>query len=237
MQKILFNDKYGLTNAVLNMDKIQTRRIAKLTNIYKRVDIDIDWDKYISIGRDEGFTKLFESLNEIDQNKCIECLLEYSKYKKNEIVAIAQSYKNIDGFYEIAAWRKFNAHGQTVEPEDCVNIKEIIKWREIRKEYNNTKAWNNKLFVKPDLMLHFIKIEDIRIERLQNISDEDCLKEGIKEFNSFSTKDKIAYTFDNINTSWITPREAYSELINKVSKYNIWQENPFVYVYDFRVIK
>lgn len=32
MQKIMFNDKYGLTQAVLNGRKTQTRRIIKIIN-------------------------------------------------------------------------------------------------------------------------------------------------------------------------------------------------------------
>ena len=40
-------------------------------------------------------------------------------------------------------------------------------------------GWNNKMFVRSDLMPHHIRITDVRVERLQDISDEDCLKEGV----------------------------------------------------------
>lgn len=41
-------------------------------------------------------------------------------------------------------------------------------------------AWRNKMFVKAELMPYQIKITNVRIQRLQDISDEDCLREGIE---------------------------------------------------------
>ena len=45
MKKILFNDKYGLTQAVLEGRKIQTRRIIKTSDAFERVNPDFDWDE------------------------------------------------------------------------------------------------------------------------------------------------------------------------------------------------
>ena len=33
-----------------------------------------------------------------------------------------------------------------------------------------------------------------------------------------------------------TPREAFAHLINKVSRKDVWEENPYVFVYDFELI-
>ena len=40
-------------------------------------------------------------------------------------------------------------------------------------------GWFNKLFVRADLMPHQIRITNVRVERLQDITYEDCIKEGI----------------------------------------------------------
>ena len=34
-----------------------------------------------------------------------------------------------------------------------------------------------------------------------------------------------------------TPQEAFARLINKVSRKDVWQENPYVFVYDFELVK
>lgn len=95
------------------------------------------------------------------------------------------------------------------------------------------------MFVKPELMPHQIRITDVRVERLQDISDEDCLKEGIApmivgcEYYVFSFIDKEKGRF----LDYKTPREAYAALIDKVSGKGTWESNPYVFVYDFELVK
>ena len=111
-------------------------------------------------------------------------------------------------------------------------------------------GWNNKMFVKPGLMPHHIRITNIKIERLQDISDEDCLAEGVVKivhriptkapqyitmyYPSMSLKeaaDKLGW-----GRVYSTPQYAYAELIDKVSRIGIWESNPYVFVYDFELV-
>ena len=73
MKKIMFNDKYGLTRAVLEKRKTQTRRIIKMPDYDEEyLDTAFDWD--------------FRESVIIDR---------YANYRVGEVVAIAQSYKDI----------------------------------------------------------------------------------------------------------------------------------------------
>ena len=45
MKKIMFNDKYGLTEAVLERRKTQTRRILKPTMLFERLNTYEGWEK------------------------------------------------------------------------------------------------------------------------------------------------------------------------------------------------
>lgn len=85
-----------------------------------------------------------------------------SRYAIDEVVAIAQSYSDIYKELEIDPYEPSD------NPFDWFDTPIYIH-----------PGWNNKMFVRADLMLHHIKITNIRYERLQDISDEDCLKEGI----------------------------------------------------------
>ena len=76
-----------------------------------------------------------------------------SKWHIDDVVAISQPYKDI---LSSAYCDKYELDKLT-----------------------HTKGWSNAMFTKADLMPHHIRITDIKIERLQDISDEDCLKEGI----------------------------------------------------------
>ena len=94
------------------------------------------------------------------------------------------------------------------------------------------------MFVRAEACKHKIRITDVRVERLQDISDEDCLKEGIQTFYYGDCKfPPDGYTFDNGKSHFNTPREAFAHLINKVSRKDVWAENPYVFVYDFELVK
>ena len=103
------------------------------------------------------------------------------------------------------------------------------------------RYWKNKLFMPEKYARYFIEITDVRCERLRDISDEDCLKEGIKKDFDFDGID-VCY-FNKINhtkkingfldIAYKTPQEAYAYLIEKINGKGTWNSNPFVWVYDF----
>lgn len=100
----------------------------------------------------------------------------------------------------------------------------------------HTKGWSNAMFTKADLMPHHIRITDIKIERLQNISDEDCFKEGIFKWDA-GQKDIPFYSFHNADIpDYNNSRDAFAELIDKVSGKGTWASNPYVFVYEFELI-
>ena len=144
-------------------------------------------------------------------NSCIKFNLPY---KVGEVVAVAQSYKTI-----------YNEEG--LETMDM-----------LIQGLKNSKGWNNKMFVRSSDMSHQIRITDVRVERLQDISDEDCLKEGVRKVvNENGIYIQYYVGQGNNACSFENPREAFAHLINKVSKKDVWKENPYVFVYDFELVK
>lgn len=209
MKKIMFNDKYGLTKAVLEGRKTVTRRIIpqKLVDQYKL----------------PCWQATYKSIRE--------WLLANSTYKVGEVVAIAQSYQDINE-------RGIVQFKPTSEPDGMIygdNIRQAI-WAE------NHAGWNNKMFVKAELMPHQIQITNIRVEQLQEISNEDCLKEGIRKWADADPMYKNTYQGENLYEyagNWdgfCTPRRAFAALINKISGEDTWLDNPWVFVYEFELI-
>lgn len=195
MKKIMFNDKYGLTKAVLEGRKTQTRRVIP------KDFFSLTWDKRNNtLVYENGMGDFIDVQNS-----------KYAQYKVGEVVAVAQSY---EALFE----------------EQCDDTLELL-------DLFYSSGWGNKMFVRADLMPYRIRITGVRLERLQDISDEDCLKEGIKELSTCSTADGKAYTFNGVNESYMTPREAFARLINEVSKKGRWEANPYVFVYDFELIR
>lgn len=211
----MFNDKYGLTQAVLDGRKTMTRRVVKELE-----------------GR--AFREMPQIvLDEQDEDNCflvfkddedIEPLLCYPAYTIAEVVAVAQSYKDIS---------------ETVYGND--EMWRLGFERDVEEKYELLKediaGWANKMFVRADLMPYQIRITNVRVERLQDISDEDCIREGIERiyygdeewFKAYDTKDGCKCA--------PTPKEAFAALIDKVSGEGTWKSNPWVFVYEFELIK
>lgn len=94
------------------------------------------------------------------------------------------------------------------------------------------------MFVKANLMLHHIKITKIRFERLQDISDKDCLEEGVVQRFDADGTPRYYVSWCKHTWAYITDsaKDAYHFLIDKVSSKGIWESNPYVWVYDFHLI-
>jgi hypothetical protein len=101
--------------------------------------------------------------------------------------------------------------------------------------YSRVK-WQNKLFMPGRYARQFIQITGIRAERLQDISGEDCLKEGIAAAKPNPT---LGVRFKNFADAFAyqTPQKAFAALIDKVNGCGTWKSNPIVYAYDFTLIK
>lgn len=213
MRKMMFNDRYWLTAAVIQKSKWKTRRIAER--------VVRQWE-------------IVEELSGIPGNQTQrewtlkEFALKTCPIKVGDIIAVAQSYK--DCGYE----KRHDASG-------CERIliddphRPYIRWHNIPM----SSAWENKMFVKAEYMPVRIKITGIDFERLQDISYEDCLAEGIYKCHyaiKSGIEDVKCFKFPNSIHTYSSPRDAFSALIDKVSGKGTWDSNPYVYVFTFELV-
>ena len=149
----MFNDKYGLTDAVLDGRKTMTRRIITYPSKFRGQNIA----GYFVCRKHSG------EIVEVCMYDEDECMIDggqiLPKYKVDEVIAIAQPYKDILNYLPDGFRRKSDGYISTI--------------------ISSSVGLNNKMFVRADLMPHHIRITDVKVERLQDISDGDCLKEGI----------------------------------------------------------
>ena len=192
----MFDDRFDLTDAVLEGRKTMTRRtITGITpEDSEYLETAFDWDLRESVIIDR-----------------------YARYKPSEVVAVAQSYKDAGVLFI-----------PCTDPQ----------WGYTR----DMPGYNNKMFVRADLMPHQLRITSIRIERIQDISDEDCIREGVFLDETAPSCYQPFYTFPgsidhDTQVGYKTPRDAFATLINKTSGKHTWEDNPYTFVYEFELIK
>lgn len=181
MKKIMFNDKYCLTKAVLDGTKTMTRRLLK---------------EGTPLGNWEETQKKLP-------------------YKVGEVVAIAQSYKEI---YPNADFEMIDGNFIT-----------------------ESAGWTNKMFVRANLMKRHIMFTDVKVELLQDISEKDCLREGIRYYPStdkrWSNDSGYGYHIPKNGLHLFdTPYEAFANLFERISGKGTWKSNPLVVAYSFELV-
>lgn len=144
-------------------------------------------------------------------------LIKESPYNVGEVIAVAQCYQDI--------YNTLNT--------DILRLNVLMA----------SAGWSNKMFVRAEEMPHTIRILDIRAEQLQDISEDDCLKEGI-EVNPINTIKRL-YGYEVVYNGpymgskyrWYgSIRDAFAGLIDRVSGKGTWESNPYVYVYEFELL-
>jgi hypothetical protein len=197
MKKIMFNDRYGLTQAVLDGKKMMTRRIVTI-DLYNQTD----W-KAVAEGDLEAV---------VDGDGDYHDIRNCGKYRVGEEVAIAQSYEAIGLTF--------------ISPPDT-------QWGCTYE----MQGYSNKMFVRADLMPHRIRITNIKVERLQDISDKDCMNEGVEKWIDCYIVSGIMENQGKNNVCFDTPREAFAALIDRISGKGTWQRNPWVFAYEFELLR
>lgn len=205
-KKIMFNDKFCLTQAVLNGTKTMTRRVLKVPKTCNGKEV-------------YSFNILTNSLG----TQCVD-LIDYGgnvlgswkpHYEVGEVVAIAQSYK------EVYPNADFEMVGDDFMTESA--------------------GWTNKMFVRADLLPHHIRITDVKVERLRDISEEDVLREGVRYYLASDKRwyNDSGYGY-HISKNGLhlfdTPYKAFANLFERISGKGTWETNPFVVAYSFELV-
>lgn len=146
-------------------------------------------------------------------------------YKVGEVVAIAQSYKSIAN-----------------DRDEAETVLDLYKIGDNYLTMDEMGAgWNNKMFVKAGLLPHHIRITDVKVERLQDISDEDILREGVRYYPAsdkrWSNDSGYGYHIPKNGLHLFdTPYKAFANLFERISGKGTWESNPLVVAYSFKLL-
>ncbi len=223
MKKIMFNDRYGLTGDVLRGDKTMTRRMMTMT-LHRRNK----YGQMVKIMPDNMFIASDGTAHfQVGRNGYMVPKQNQPAYHVGEEVAIAQSYRDVYDEYL-----------------NDINNPIFDAYAKAKDEEVSGKGFENKMFVRADLMPHRIRITGIKVERLQDISDEDCLREGIQEYFPYidrNPNDRVR-TFQYFRDGKIRHRmspapECFALLIDDICGKGTWQRNPWVFAYEFELLR
>lgn len=205
-----------LYHQVVAGNKTQTRRAGGLDVVNNNPD---KWDapvKVILPLKGGLGIEAYEFMRPNDRGLVIQCT---PRYKVDEIIYIKEPYKYGGGGVYLY---KFH---------DPI--------------YRDMYDWKNKMFMPMEAARTFIQITGIRCERLLDISDADCIAEGIEHPISKFQELKESYLsgwkdyFDpNIMYMRGFEKKAFISLFRFANKMSPKQKtgNPWVWVYEFKYL-
>lgn len=97
--------------------------------------------------------------------------------------------------------------------------------------------WKPSVFMPKEACRIFLEVTDVRVERLQDISESDAIAEGIEIFNN----EKFGRMFRNYlldpPSGYKVPELSFKTLWESINGRDSLIQNPWVWVYDFKRVE
>lgn len=95
-------------------------------------------------------------------------------------------------------------------------------------------GWKNKLFMPESAARYVIKITDVKVERVQDISEEDSMAEGVESIEGLAGT--FYRSYQRINAHAFTQAKfSFRTLWESINGKESWEKNPWVWVYHFEL--
>lgn len=109
---------------------------------------------------------------------------------------------------------------------------------EYRKDGMETSHWKSPIFMPRWASRITLEITDIRVERVQDITEEDAIAEGISREFAFECNGWVPSYADPDSGGYADYITGYRTLWNSLNAKRgfPWEKNPWVWIIDFKVV-
>ncbi len=200
MKPILFSG--SMVRAILEDRKIMTRRVIKPQPCPEA-------DRFVKFGAfsDSDFAARFgnESANAICDRK--------PKYRPGDILWVRETWYHMDSC-------KYCMCDDEPEAQDGCYVYRATHDADLL-------PWRPSIFIPREAARIFLRVTDVRVERVQEITQEDARREGCEGFLHINPLFGCAETIKNFENLWdgINAKRGYA-----------WSTNPWVWAYSFERI-
>ena len=193
--------------------KWQTRRVVK-ADIVNGFDIDVDGSVIAYIDQATG-----DSFKPAD----------IAPYRPGDTLYVREMWKcvrynNMDGDLQFGVTYKVDGKTIYVEFDDNERYEKFGK-------FAFKEGWQPSIFMPQEAARLFLEVKNVRLERLQEITEKDAIAEGCITF-----QDKLdgGELLRGVTEFDLTARDAYADLWDSINgKKHPWASNPYVWVYEF----
>lgn len=235
-----------MVKAILDRRKKMTRRTKGLEKLFdcseNHNDYDAEWNKEPM--------KLIPDITENSNDW-------YCRYCGNGISPSCASYIKCpygqvgdilwakETFYAYGHWGTYTEKGKSkkefidLTKDSGYSYQYFADWQPKFKVKFGQLGWHKRpsLFMPKEAARIFLRITDLTVERLQDITEEDAIAEGI-EFSWSKIFSECRYKdYMNIKSDWRSPISSFQSLWASINGIDSWDKNPWVWVIEFERVK
>ena len=206
---ILFSTK--MVQAILEGRKTQTRRIIKPQPKKGIIATAFDFKK--------GF---YASKIKIEENPDRFEITELfkPKFQIGDILWVRETFINCSSFKEYPLFSE-------IKGNFCYKTNNFI----------GGHKWKPSIHMPKEAARIFLEVTNVRVERLQDISEEDAIAEGIKKtWINDDIKQCRFKNYINDGKGSKSPIDSFNSLWKKINGEDSWNANPWVWVYEFKQV-
>lgn len=150
----------------------------------------------------------------------------FPKYQVGDILWVRETWRRVNhyGFdYEFIQYKdgSTNAHCEIVDPDQLLH----------------DEKWKPSIFMPKEACRIFLEVTNLRVERLQKISEEDAIAEGVQKHSDYGSTGYILYTEPEAAHTDIDAIWSFESLWQSINGNDSWEANPWVWVYDFKRVE
>ena len=186
-----------------------TRRVIKDRDITNNFDIDVDGKAIAYIDRATGDSYPPTAI---------------ARYRVGDILWVQETWKVIKLLENMQMQFEYRADGLISKTVDFL-LDRFTKF----KKFADKNGWQSPYFMPREAARIFLRVTNVRVERLQEITPLDAWNEGCRIGNSFSWEKHIPELQQQCRD--ILFKSLWDNL-NEKRGYG-WDTNPWVWVYEF----
>lgn len=206
-----------MVQAILKGEKTQTRRTRGLNRMNEAPD---NWKLYVG----DFYTDKKGRLNQKFVNK--------HGYSDHAICPYGQPG---DLLYVRETWADAS-FGSTLCPEAVAFKADYSK--EVIQQPINKGIWKPSIHMPKAAARIWLQVEEVQIERVQNISEEDAIAEGIEKYGPFGEyKGSVHPGGGSMRyRAYSQASRAFQDLWTDINGEESWKTNPWVWAVKFKVL-
>lgn len=212
---ILF--KPEMVQAIMSGIKTQTRRSVpeKILDAYYNYD---DWVN--SVGKPEGSVRVYEK----------EYFLNACRYELGDILWVRETwgelYDTCDHPEISGGYKERSSLGYVYKADNYVHNKDFDGF---------FTGWKPSIHMPKQACRLFLRVTDIRVEKLREITEDDAIAEGVEKLmlDVGGHEVNLYKDYEGASTGCHSARTSFGSLWNKINGEVSFFENPWVYVIKF----